>query len=303
MTTTGRNTISETGSRGACLLLPSSAGLLAALLLPLFFLSIFFLPVLFLPMGATAAEAPAQSATKIAANATDTLPALSRQDRLLLLDNVARLWQLGIAGIGEEAPAAPPGSPFGQIKNGQLDPAFIAEQSLILTVHGGSKGQIRRLSPEEIRPGQEADQHIFTGIADRFTAYYPAASQKDAALSYLGWPLGQPASPVSPAFAADILRTEQGFFVDTDSFYRPGGRMDAVAREDVFAQWTSDYLDESAGENIGWIMEGQVREVERADDGLLAIGNRANFYLQVRKVGTIWRIQELTFTYPQASEE
>lgn len=296
MTTTGRNTISETGSSRACLLLPGSAGLLAALLLPLFFLSIFFLPVLFLPMGAAAAEAPASSS----ANATDTLPALSRQDRLLLLDNVARLWQLGIAGIGEEAPAAPPGSPFGQIKNGQLDPAFIAEQSLILTVHGGSQAEIRRLSPEEIRPGQEADQRIFTGIADRFTTYYPAVSQQEAALSYLGWPLQQSASP---AFAADILQAKQGFFVDTDSFYTPGGRMDAVARGDVFAQWASDYLDESAGENIGWILEGQVREVERADDGLLAIGNRANFYLQVRKVGTVWRIQELTFTYPQASEE
>ena len=224
--------------------------------------------------------------------ATDTaMPALSRQDRLLLLDNVARLWQLGITGIGTEEPYNSGDSSFGLVSENQLDPGFIQAQSLVLTIHFGANGQVARLAPEEMRPSQAHEQEaLFKNIPQRFTRYYPYAALGQAALSYLGWPHG----PFNPQ--EGVLKTEHGLYVDLDWWYGPTGPMEGVKRDTAFATAFTDYPD-----NDGWGMEGQVRQVAPGDDTILRVADRVDFHLRARKIGANWRIHALIFVPQQTN--
>lgn len=253
-----------------------------------FLVCVFVAPFAFLLDPAGTAAAAASTPGPAADSAQNTL---SREDRLLLLDNVAKLWQVGIVGIGAEEPYNSEEGRFGLLREDQLAPAFIQAQSLMLTVHFGTSGQVPRLAPDEIRPSQAKEQEaLFKNIPERFTMYYPYAALEEAALSYLGRPLG----PFGPA--EGVLKTEQGLYVDLDWWYGSDGPIMKLKRDTAFAAALADYPD-----NDGWGMEGQVRLIAPGDDTIMRVVDSAGFHVRARKAGAHWRIHTLIFVPQQGN--
>lgn len=202
-----------------------------------------------------------------------------REDRLLLLSNVASLWKLNIK-IGKELPenTATPET-FGLVKKGRLSPSFVARAALQIILRDENacrtEGSEWEVPP---RPGN---------IPNRYDMRISYKELELAALEWLGYPF-------DPSFLPKlncILPKEDSLYVETQALLNSWPCPAYDSREhDIFAQPYKIYQ-----ENGIWILKGEIWDIQEMQDGTLNMTVCDTFRLEAEKTDRHWRILFLDF--------
>ena len=210
------------------------------------------------------------------ARAYEDTSQMSRAERLLLQDTVARLWTLH---VGDKAQR----ETFGLVKDEQISPAFVAR--LVLQLVDPDAGT-QRLAPEMVAtPEDRKSMRVFDKVPQHYTVYLPFTVLEATAREHLGWPFDKAALPK----ADYILLSEKGLFLDYDAMFQSWPlrhQQQAFALSDNLYQHAGDY----------WIMEGAVRVPEQAEGDICRISRWERFGMLLKRMDAYcWRILFLGF--------
>ena len=217
------------------------------------------------------------------ARAYEDTSQMSRAERLLLQDTVARLWTLHV-GIGEKLPGdKAQRATFGLVEDEQLSPAFVAR--LVLQLVDPDAGT-QRLPPEMIATSEDLkNMRVFDKVPQHYTVYLPFTVLEATAREHLGWPFDKEALPK----ADYILLSEKGLFLDYHALFQAWPlrhQQQAFALSDNLYQHAGDY----------WIMEGEVRVPEQAEGDICRISRWERFGMLLKRMDAYcWRILFLGF--------
>lgn len=204
---------------------------------------------------------------------------VSREDRLLLLSNVASLWKLNVK-IGKEQPknmTSP--ETFGLVKNGQLSPSFVARAALQISLRDENSYRTG-VSEWEIPPRP-------SNIPERYDMRISYKELELTALEWLGYPFDTSFLPEVDC----ILQKEDSLYIETQALLNSWPCPAYNFREhDIFAQPYKMYQ-----ENNNWILEGEIWDMQEMQDGTLNVTVCDTFRLEVKKAGRRWRILSLDF--------
>lgn len=209
----------------------------------------------------------------------DILP-ISRADRLILLSNVASLWNLHVS-IGEKRPdsTAQPEITFGLVKNGELSPAFVARTALQICLT--DENAPRSGGAEWEAPHSSAD------VPRRYNMRISYNELEIAAREWLGWPFDRSALPQ----AEYILQKNDCLYADVQSLLNswPSPKYDC-SEHDVFAQSFKIRPEQDT-----WIIQGEIWDIQETPNGSLNVNVCDTFRLTVKKADGYWRILSLDF--------